>query len=191
MGSPASLHLLAVSASLTLQADPSWGGMGPQQGPVGYQGRKRSNGAHQGSKQYAMEADAALAVLREQFPLYNQDSLTDVLKVGSSGLWNYHGVFMHVYSFMHTATWIALVSELTKYKLLLYYSCMCPRDAVLAVALSQCFHDQLICNRKSNNCQLGRSCGLAIILSIATSVTSTSETWTCQLLYNQGSQACL
>jgi len=29
-----------------------------------------------------MEADAALAVLREQFPLYNQDSLTDVLKVG-------------------------------------------------------------------------------------------------------------
>ena len=36
----------------------------------------------QGSgKQYAMEADAALAVLQEQFPLYNQDSLTDVLKV--------------------------------------------------------------------------------------------------------------
>ena len=78
-----SLHLLAVSTCLTLQADPSWGDMGPQQGPVGYQGRKRSNGTQQGSKQYAMEADAALAVLREQFPLYNQDSLTDVLKVGS------------------------------------------------------------------------------------------------------------
>ena len=78
-----SLHLLAVSTCLTMQADPSWGGVGPQQGPVGYQGRKRSNGTQQGSKQYAMEADAALAVLREQFPLYNQDSLTDVLKVGS------------------------------------------------------------------------------------------------------------
>jgi len=65
----------------TLQADPSWGGMAPQQGPVGYQGRKRSNGMQPGSKQYTVEADAALAVLREQFPLYNQDSLTDVLKV--------------------------------------------------------------------------------------------------------------
>ncbi|DBA92550.1 TPA: hypothetical protein ACH3X1_002776 [Trebouxia sp. C0004] len=68
------------------QADPSWAGMGPQQGPVGYQGRKRSNGTQQGSKQYAMEADAALAVLREQFPLYNQDSLTDVLKVNGYDL---------------------------------------------------------------------------------------------------------
>lgn len=68
------------------QADPSWGGMGPQQGPVGYQGRKRSNGTQQGSKQYAMEADAALAVLKEQFPLYNQDSLTDVLKVNGYDL---------------------------------------------------------------------------------------------------------
>lgn len=68
------------------QADPSWGGMGPQQGPVGYQGRKRSNGTQQGSKQYAMEADAALAVLKEQFPLYNQDSLTDVLKVNGNDL---------------------------------------------------------------------------------------------------------
>ncbi|KAL0020069.1 hypothetical protein WJX79_002049 [Trebouxia sp. C0005] len=68
------------------QADPSWAGMGPQQGPVGYQGRKRSDGTQQGSKQYAMEADAALAVLREQFPLYNQDSLTDVLKVNGYDL---------------------------------------------------------------------------------------------------------
>lgn len=64
-----------------LQADPSWGGMGPQQGPVGYQGRRRSNGIQPGPKQHAVEADAALAVLQEQFPLYNQDSLTDVLKV--------------------------------------------------------------------------------------------------------------
>lgn len=55
--------------------------MGPQQGPVGYQGHKRSNGTQSGPKQYAVEADAALAVLQEQFPLYNQDSLTDVLKV--------------------------------------------------------------------------------------------------------------
>lgn len=56
--------------------------MGAQQGPPHYRGgRGRSNGMQGGGKQYAMEADAALAVLQEQFPLYNQDSLTDVLKV--------------------------------------------------------------------------------------------------------------
>lgn len=31
-----------------------------------------------------METDALVAVLQEQFPLYNQDSLTDVLKVTST-----------------------------------------------------------------------------------------------------------
>ena len=56
--------------------------MGAQQGPPHYRGgRGRSNGMQGSGKQYAMEADAALAVLQEQFPLYNQDSLTDVLKV--------------------------------------------------------------------------------------------------------------
>ena len=56
--------------------------MGAQQGPPHYRGgRGRSNGVQGGGKQYAMEADAALAVLQEQFPLYNQESLTDVLKV--------------------------------------------------------------------------------------------------------------
>lgn len=56
--------------------------MGAQQGPTGYRGvRGRSSGLQAGGKQYALEADAALAVLQEQFPLYNQDSLTDVLKV--------------------------------------------------------------------------------------------------------------
>lgn len=90
-----------------LQADPSWGGMGPQQGPVGYQGRKRSNGTQQGSKQYAMEADAALAVLKEQFPLYNQDSLTDVLKVGLFRPLELPCFVdaVHVYSFLHVGMW--------------------------------------------------------------------------------------
>lgn len=56
--------------------------MGAQQGAPHYRGgRGRSNGMQGGGKQYAMEADAALAVLQEQFPLYNQESLTDVLKV--------------------------------------------------------------------------------------------------------------
>ena len=65
------------------QVDPSWGAVTSQQAPVGYQGRRRNNGMQPGAKQYpgAGEADAALAVLKEQFPLYNQDSLTDVLKV--------------------------------------------------------------------------------------------------------------
>lgn len=60
--------------------------MGAQQPtPPGYRGvRGRSNGVQAGGKQYALEADAALAVLQEQFPLYNQDSLTDVLKVLTS-----------------------------------------------------------------------------------------------------------
>lgn len=56
--------------------------MGAPQGPTGYRGgRGRGSSMQAGGKQYALEADAALAVLQEQFPLYNQDSLTDVLKV--------------------------------------------------------------------------------------------------------------
>lgn len=87
--------------------------MGPQQGPVGYQGRKRSDGTQQGSKQYAMEADAALAVLREQFPLYNQDSLTDVLKVGS--VWVFRFAMACSCSACHTVSWV-LLHELSQCK---------------------------------------------------------------------------
>ncbi|KAL3148670.1 hypothetical protein ABBQ38_014086 [Trebouxia sp. C0009 RCD-2024] len=69
------------------QADPSWGNMGAPQGPTGYRGgRGRGSSMQAGGKQYALEADAALAVLQEQFPLYNQDSLTDVLKVNAYDL---------------------------------------------------------------------------------------------------------
>ena len=45
--------------------------------------RRSPNGARSQGKQ-TQEVSAAVAVLLEQFPLYNRDSLMDVLKVGWS-----------------------------------------------------------------------------------------------------------
>lgn len=90
------------------QADPSWSGMGPQQGPLGYKGNRRGNDSQPGGKQYAGQADAALAVLQEQFPLYNQDSLTDVLKVCLRPYSHYVG--LEAVMRCHTATLKALLS---------------------------------------------------------------------------------
>ena len=51
---------------------------------MGYRGGRRGHDMQTNGRQQEVQADAALAVLKEQFPLYNQDSLTDVLKVCST-----------------------------------------------------------------------------------------------------------
>lgn len=61
------------------QGGAGWGVMQPPQPPPT---RRYANDASNSSTSgYTMESDALVAVLQEQFPLYNQDSLTDVLKV--------------------------------------------------------------------------------------------------------------
>lgn len=68
---------------MAVQADAAWNGMqAPPQPPR----TRRFPGAAPtpAASAYALQSDALVAVLREQFPLYNQDSLTDVLKVSFS-----------------------------------------------------------------------------------------------------------
>lgn len=67
--------------AVNVQANAAWNGMqAPSQPPI--RGRRYPNGSGPPTASaYTMESDALVAVLQEQFPLYNQDSLTDVLKV--------------------------------------------------------------------------------------------------------------
>ena len=69
---------------MAVQADAAWNGMQAPPQPPARARRFPGAAPTPAASAYALQSDALVAVLQEQFPLYNQDSLTDVLKVSFS-----------------------------------------------------------------------------------------------------------
>ena len=69
---------------VAVQADAAWNGMQAPPQPPARARRFPGVAPTPAASAYALQSDALVAVLQQQFPLYNQDSLTDVLKVSLS-----------------------------------------------------------------------------------------------------------